>query len=966
MLEVRNLTKIYKTKGGADVHALDGVTLTFPETGMVFLLGKSGSGKSTLLNVCGGLDSPSGGEIVVKGRSSANFSQSDFDSYRNTFIGFIFQEYNILNEFSVEDNIALALELQGKPKDKAAISELLEEVDLVGYAKRKPNTLSGGQKQRIAIARALVKNPEIIMADEPTGALDSTTGKQVFETLKKLSEKKLVIVVSHDREFAEQYGDRIIELKDGKILSDVSKTTEERQAISENVVAVGDTLCIKNGEALTDEDFENVKAFLKKSQGDVIVSGGEKDVKTFKKVSRITDDGEKEVFRDTKADETVTKTYTPEESRFIRSKLPLRHAFKIGASGLKTKPIRLIFTILLCTIAFALFSVASTMTFYDRDKTMKQSLMDSSYDSLIVKKEYVTKVNYYYEGKKQNSYKENRETRLSKAEVDELKDKFGENVIALLAFGEEYMNKAENVDSNYYDPRISYVTVLPETHERRNGIQGAYPANKDEIALSSYTAQSILQFGLKDPETGEAYPLKENSALTALNGLKIQFNNGKIFTISGIYETEPLDSKYDGLKQGTSSWKLIEQLQNDLETGLYRLAYVHADYETEILSDGGKGVEYELSDYFAHSKVLYAQFNDDYESEWYYQSFSATVKPPYKMINGKTALADDEILLSPISMMQAIDTSEALKSNPEASEKYYNADEKGDSVSDLLNQRLWSSHQYTQTEINAAMDKVIDFLQTYAPNLTVRVTANFEDQTVDKTLKVVGVFPFGGWSTAYVSQAVHDEFYEITQKIGHSYEEYITKYVVPEDAIYTAVCLPFNRSSAQASAIVKMTKTQADDGVFTLDNPIAQGIKMADNLVKNMSTVFLVLGIVLAVFSALLLSNFISVSISHKKREIGILRAVGARSFDVFKIFFSESFVITVICIVLSLAGGAGICAALNGEVASMLGGVSVFVFGFLPILILTALAFFTAFAATILPVWLAARKKPVESIRAL
>ena len=115
MLEIKNLTKIYKTKGG-ETRALDDLTVTFPETGMVFLLGKSGSGKSTLLNVCGGLDSPTSGEIIVRGRSSKTFSGSDFDSYRNTFIGFIFQEYNILNEFTVEDNLSIALELQGKPK----------------------------------------------------------------------------------------------------------------------------------------------------------------------------------------------------------------------------------------------------------------------------------------------------------------------------------------------------------------------------------------------------------------------------------------------------------------------------------------------------------------------------------------------------------------------------------------------------------------------------------------------------------------------------------------------------------------------------------------------------------------------------------------------------------------------------------------------------------------------------------
>ena len=223
MLKAIDLHKKYKPKDGQIVNALDGVSVDFADTGMVFILGKSGSGKSTLLNVLGGLDKYDSGEVIVKGKSSKDFSQADFDSYRNTFIGFIFQEYNILQEFSVEKNIGLALELQGKKADKEAINALIEQVDLSGYGKRKPNTLSGGQKQRVAIARALVKNPEIIMADEPTGALDSKTGAQVLDTLKKLSKEKLVIVVSHDREFAEYYGDRIIELSDGKIISDQFK-----------------------------------------------------------------------------------------------------------------------------------------------------------------------------------------------------------------------------------------------------------------------------------------------------------------------------------------------------------------------------------------------------------------------------------------------------------------------------------------------------------------------------------------------------------------------------------------------------------------------------------------------------------------------------------------------------------------------------------------------------------------------
>ena len=220
MIEIKNIVKTYHPKKGDKVVALSDVSVKFPETGLVFILGKSGSGKSTLLNVLGGLDTADSGEIIIKGKSSKDFSQGDFDSYRNTYLGFVFQEYNILEDFNVGANVALALKLQGRKATDEEINEILEEVDLAGFGKRKPNELSGGQKQRVAIARALVKNPEIIMADEPTGALDSNTGIQVFDTLKKLSENKLVLVVSHDRDFAEKYGDRVIELKDGKIISD--------------------------------------------------------------------------------------------------------------------------------------------------------------------------------------------------------------------------------------------------------------------------------------------------------------------------------------------------------------------------------------------------------------------------------------------------------------------------------------------------------------------------------------------------------------------------------------------------------------------------------------------------------------------------------------------------------------------------------------------------------------------------
>ena len=235
MLELKHIAKTYKTTKGVRTEALKDINLRFPQRGMVFVLGKSGSGKSTLLNIIGGLDQADTGEIIINGKSSADFKQSDYDSYRNTYVGFIFQEFNLMEEYTIEKNIAMALQLQQKEASSAQIEQLLERLGLSGYATRYPNELSGGQKQRVAIARALIKEPEILMADEPTGALDSATGKEIFDTLKELSREKLVIVVSHDRESAQAYADRTIEFKDGVVESDTAPDVDEQHEVFETI-----------------------------------------------------------------------------------------------------------------------------------------------------------------------------------------------------------------------------------------------------------------------------------------------------------------------------------------------------------------------------------------------------------------------------------------------------------------------------------------------------------------------------------------------------------------------------------------------------------------------------------------------------------------------------------------------------------------------------------------------------------
>ena len=220
MFSAIDICKTYRPRGGVPVEALRGVALRFGERGMVFILGKSGSGKSTLLHILGGLDDADAGYLEIDGKTTQAFSRKDFDDYRNEYVGFVFQEYNLLPTFTVRENLSIALELQGKSASEEQIAAALAKVGLAGMEKRKPTELSGGQRQRVAIARAMIKEPEMILADEPTGALDEETGQSVLKLLKQLSEEKLVIVVSHDRDFAERFGDRIIELADGAVVRD--------------------------------------------------------------------------------------------------------------------------------------------------------------------------------------------------------------------------------------------------------------------------------------------------------------------------------------------------------------------------------------------------------------------------------------------------------------------------------------------------------------------------------------------------------------------------------------------------------------------------------------------------------------------------------------------------------------------------------------------------------------------------
>lgn len=225
MIELKNLYKIYKTKKKEECIAVNNISLTFEDRGLVFIIGKSGSGKTTLLGLIGGLDNISKGDILVNDISFKFFKYNDFVNYRNQMIGYVFQDFHLIDELTVAENIAISLDLQNLEYNDS-IEKALIDVDLEGYGNRYPKELSGGEKQRVAIARALVKNPKIILADEPTGNLDTKTTSQILNLLKELSKERLVLMVSHNLNDATTYADRIIELSNGKVINDSIRNKE--------------------------------------------------------------------------------------------------------------------------------------------------------------------------------------------------------------------------------------------------------------------------------------------------------------------------------------------------------------------------------------------------------------------------------------------------------------------------------------------------------------------------------------------------------------------------------------------------------------------------------------------------------------------------------------------------------------------------------------------------------------------
>lgn len=1099
MLEIKNVHKTYKPKKGVPVKALDGVSLSFADTGLVFILGKSGSGKSTLLNVIGGLDVADSGEFSIKGKSSKDFSQADFDSYRNTFIGFIFQEYNILNEFTVGQNIALAMKLQGRKVENDALNAILEEVDLAGYANRKPNELSGGQKQRVAIARALIKEPEIIMADEPTGALDSNTGRQVFDTLKKLSKNKLVIVVSHDREFAEYYGDRVIELADGQVISDITKETAQSYKESDGLSIVDNKIFhIRKGYKLTSADMKKIQSYIDNAESDTIISLDGRSNASFCQIARIDKDGNQEVFKDTD-NQTLSKENEKYDgsSRFIRSKLPYSHAFKIGANSVRTKPLRLFITIFLCLVSFAMFGLADTIGAFNAKTTTINSIIDSKFDSVV----FTASLNddgYAWQLKG-----------ASQKDKARLEEKTGMKFQGVLAENSSLplyeRNKLMGVNaSSYYSG--SLCGYLPASQEKFaeygfGEFKGRMPAANDEIVITKYAYEQFALAGFLsgNSNTNEAKVVKssEFENIEAFLQLEPELSLGrnKLWRVVGVVDTKAdAAGMYEAYKPSESAsdanimdYMKIMEMEAYFEYGYHSLGYVSEDCYKKMFDAATTSFNTKVGVYAPGRLSIFQSRGGEYFSSDFstVADDSALSEIDVIWIDGtpRTTLADNEYVVGVDNMYGMFNSVNGVEINLESLEinfdkTYFGGIVRitGSTMKDIADytgnvKSYLALSEAAQSLSNEKAEKFREHIKTvgeqYGGNAVEYVTEvlkdraqgmyNYEDNvTYDDELIATDIdamsydelrYLYAGYLYSYnltfwsgsdyiqipggmYSNAIGEDCGRVAEeylgkKIYYSYlvdvmeynfemdmmslyfenggygrsvegsykivGVYVDKIKIDEESrydsdsgdrliinnaayakakdieptVYSFFIAPMPSDRSQVEMLVALHYDTSGERGFAMQNGVTVMMGLANGLLETLGQVFLYVGIGLAVFSMLLMSNYIAVSISYKKREIGILRAVGAKSSDVFSIFFSESLIIALINFVLaSIVCGVG-CMLLNGMIRNDYHfEITLLNFGFRQIGLMLLISVGVALIASFLPVFRLSRKKPIETIR--
>lgn len=849
MIELKNIKRTYQSKSGSTTEALKGISLEFGKKGMTFILGKSGSGKSTLLNILGGLDKYDGGDLCILGKSTKDFKTADFDSYRNTYVGFVFQEFNLLEDYNVYENVLLALQLQQKEVNPEEIETLLEKLELAELKERKVNELSGGQKQRVAIARALIKNPKIILADEPTGNLDSDTGRQVMNLLKEISKEKLVLVVSHDRESAYQYGDRIIEIVDGKIVSDAGVSVPKEE----------------------------------------------------------------------------------EEYQVVSSKLPWKESFKLGIGSLRHKKIKLFFTIVLTICSLLFMGIVDTLSSYDIDLAHAKLLVDKEEQFVQVES---------YQFYTDDDYTNKESLSLTEEEMENIQKKISKksSFIYSIIGGYPYLDfyKVFHLVDDEFVHYYTYGTLELEIVEdldylNQVKIIGRKPSSKKEIVISNVIANEIIKAGV-EREDGSLYKPKDYKEMLEDDNWYL-FGEGEKIKIVGIIDYD-LSKYQDVLKKyqepttphisATNKEYILFQEYCAKLNNVYNKIFVLEGFTKELEFD----VKLPLT------RNIYSELKSDevkLKREGKYIDPSL-IHREIEYFDGKdwvktTSLKKNEVIIN-ASQLSSFDDSDYREK-----------------VTNYINQNLGKSQLEAEKEFFKEYIKKYDVI---GKKVTIELNSNsFQSKSsIDEKyedLEIVGI-------TGLLSN--NQEYYYVSTELFGKYD---SKIIEPKGV--------FILENTKSGFHKWMKEFPYYDTISLKSSYSADVTDMARTVILLKRLAFY-LFVVFALFTIILMSNFIISSISYRKKEIGILRGLGARNRDVTKIFIWEGIFLATISFILTSILLVVVTHLLNWVIMS---GTALLLTPFIltvrQFIVIFLMVFIIIAIASILPIRKISKMKPIDAI---
>lgn len=951
MIELKNIGKSFFNNS-----VLENISLKLPSKGMFFIVGRSGSGKSTLLNLIGGLDRPSSGEIIINGKNTSSFKNEDWDEYRNNNVGFIFQEYYLQEGFSVKENLLLPLELQMKGADKEEkIKSALKSVNLSGFEKRTVVTLSGGEKQRVSIARAIIKNPWMLLADEPTGALDSKSGHEVFKILQKISKDKLVLVVSHDLGFAKEYGEGMIELSDGKIVSnnlpdcpEVLSNTEYPKKKKQHI-SLRETLVLA-WHYLHEKPFRLVLSIilsvtslslfglfdslatvdkLDVAANSLIASGDEsvtvkaranghpslcdEDIDKLKDETGLSLSGATDFtyYNNGGNSYIITSNYLPASfSGFYFQFFPraihngvsfkdigcLPGTFSLLAGDYPSEDNQIVLT----DYQYELFHKGGFL-----DKNNDGSLIGISKPKDLLNKTIGSSPKCTICGVLDTDFDmEHFKPYLDFLEYNKDGNESMTNDMAKLAI--ELKAKA---DSSFFNTAIVSDNIIEtkkkevdgRAYQIRNGVSSFH---SDDLSITSAINQNLSYC------FGPNLPLAITEKIAYFSDTTPLDDKSLVITISDYIETISRANLYADSSEITVPKRFIYEANED------RL--INSSLQRFFLSIDSWGLSYVVAERCstAFSENL---FDIDHYANQYYQNNSMSV-PEVIPETDKSAIfglyvVDSYSYRSNSDQYAASIYDEASKKTQEILEHYYSIYK--DSFFSYKNFSLTYRDDSVSTEEGQRFDFVLR-------GLSFQNTGMVISRNVAKIIcyEVGGYYPF------------------------------------------LIMAMPKDTKGLKKLLEIHYQREGTYDG-YSIDNNSLSSISSLTNSIFIYKTIFLPVAIVSAVFSFLLLFSYLSASVSDKKKEIGILRALGAKKGDVAVIFMTETIAISMVCYVLSLATLFIASPLINqGLMASSGVFVSVFMPGWRQALILLGISLLVSICSSFFPIRKIAKTSPMSIIR--